>query len=70
MIDIRDVEAAAGRLAGVGVRTPLLQNHALDEEVGGKVLIKPECLQVTGSFKIRGAYNLSLIHISEPTRLC
>lgn len=57
MIDIRDIEAAAGRLAGVSVRTPLLQSHALDEAVGGKVLIKPECLQVTGSFKIRGAYN-------------
>jgi threonine dehydratase len=57
MIDIRDIEAAAERLAGISVRTPLLQNHALDEAVGGKVLIKPECLQVTGSFKIRGAYN-------------
>lgn len=57
MIDINDIEAAAGRLAGVSVRTPLLQNHALDEAAGGKVLIKPECLQVTGSFKIRGAYN-------------
>ena len=57
MIDIRDIEAAAARLAGISVRTPLIQNHALDEAVGGKVLIKPECLQVTGSFKIRGAYN-------------
>ena len=57
MIDIRDIEAAAVRLAGISVRTPLLQNYALDEAVGGKVLIKPECLQVTGSFKIRGAYN-------------
>jgi threonine dehydratase len=57
MIDIRDIEAAAARLAGVSVRTPLLKNHALDEEVGGSVFIKPECLQVTGSFKIRGAYN-------------
>ena len=57
MIEIRDIEAAAARLAGISVRTPLIQNHALDEAVGGKVLIKPECLQVTGSFKIRGAYN-------------
>jgi len=57
MIRIRDIEAAASRLAGISVRTPLLQSHALDEEVGGKVLIKPECFQVTGSFKIRGAYN-------------
>lgn len=57
MIGIKDIEAAARRLAGVSVRTPLLRNHALDEAAGGTVLIKPECLQVTGSFKIRGAYN-------------
>jgi len=52
-----DIEEAALRLDGISVRTPLLQNHELDEAAGGKVLIKPECLQVTGSFKIRGAYN-------------
>lgn len=58
MIDIRDVEAAAERLTGVVVRTPLLQNAELDRIAGGKVLIKPECFQSIGSFKIRGAYNL------------
>ena len=57
MTSIRDIEAAAQRLDGVAVRTPLLRNHALDEVAGGQVLVKPECLQVTGSFKIRGAYN-------------
>ena len=39
------------------VRTPLLSNRQLDAVAGGRVLVKPECLQVTGSFKIRGAYN-------------
>lgn len=63
MIDITDIEAAAARLRGVSVRTPLIQNFELDEIAGGKVLIKPECLQVTGSFKIRGAYN----HLSQLT---
>ena len=58
MTDISDIEAAATRLAGISVRTPLLRNFELDEIAGGVVLIKPECLQVTGSFKIRGAYNL------------
>ena len=58
MTDISDIEAAANRLAGISVRTPLLRNFELDEIAGGVVLIKPECLQVTGSFKIRGAYNL------------
>ena len=58
MIDITDIEAAAGRLAGVVVKTPLLQNAELDRVAGGKILIKPECFQSIGSFKIRGAYNL------------
>ena len=57
MIDISTIESAAERLEGISVRTPLLQNFELDEIAGGKVLVKPECLQVTGSFKIRGAYN-------------
>ena len=57
MIGIADIEAAAERLDGVAVRTPLIRSHALDEAAGGAVLVKPECLQVTGSFKIRGAYN-------------
>jgi len=58
MIDIRDVEAAAARLAGVVVETPLLQNAELNEAAGGNVLVKPELFQQIGSFKIRGAYNL------------
>lgn len=68
MIGIRDIEAAAARLDGISVRTPLIQNFALDEIAGGKVLIKPECLQVTGSFKIRGAYNFLSQLSSEQAR--
>ncbi|SDF80503.1 L-threonine ammonia-lyase [Limimonas halophila] len=52
-----DVAFAAARLHGAAVRTPLLTNPALNAEVGAKVLIKPETLQRTGSFKFRGAYN-------------
>ena len=52
-----DVEAAAARLAGVARRTPLLADTPLDELSGGRVLLKIESLQRTGSFKIRGAYN-------------
>jgi threonine dehydratase len=52
-----DVEDAAGRLQGRAVRTPLLRSDALDEAAGGRVFVKPECLQRTGSFKFRGAYN-------------
>jgi threonine dehydratase len=54
---IADVEAAAERLRAVAVRTPLLESDVLNERVGGRVLLKPECLQRTGSFKFRGAYN-------------
>lgn len=57
-ITIAEVEAAAARLEGVVVRTPLLQNAELDLAAAGRVLVKPECFQRIGSFKIRGAYNL------------
>jgi threonine dehydratase len=40
------------------VETPLIRSPELDESAGGSVLMKPECLQRTGSFKLRGAYNL------------
>src|SRR3954449_9668422 len=52
-----DIDAAARVLAPFAVRTPLLSSPALDQRVGGKVLIKPEMLQRTGSFKFRGAFN-------------
>ena len=58
MITVSDIEAAARRLAGIAIETPLLQSSELDELTGGTVLLKPECLQRVGSFKIRGAYNL------------
>src|SRR5690606_17683926 len=54
---IEDVRAAAARLAGLAVRTPLLTSPHLDALTGARVLIKPECLQRTGSFKFRGGYN-------------
>lgn len=54
---VADLEAAALRLHGVAVRTPLLESEALNARVGGRVLLKAECLQRTGSFKFRGAYN-------------
>ncbi|HYG87939.1 MAG TPA: threonine/serine dehydratase [Azospirillum sp.] len=56
-IGFADVEAAAARLAGKAVVTPLLENRQLNERVDGRVLIKPETLQVSGSFKFRGAFN-------------
>jgi threonine dehydratase len=57
IVTFADVEAAAARLRGVARRTPLLESEALNERVGGRLLVKPEPLQRTGSFKFRGAYN-------------
>ena len=52
-----DVRAAADRLAGHAVETPLLRSDVLDEQIGGRLLLKAEPLQRTGSFKFRGACN-------------
>src|SRR6056297_3936811 len=54
MSDIDMIRAAARRLEGHVRRTPLLSSPFLDEIAGRRVLIKPECLQHTGSFKYRG----------------
>ncbi len=62
-----DVLAARTRLAGRVVRTPTLRNALLDERTGATVLVKPEPLQRTGSFKFRGATNATL-KLSEAQR--
>ncbi len=52
-----DVLAAAKRLEGMAVKTPVMESSWLNDIAGGRVFIKPECLQRTGSFKFRGAWN-------------
>jgi threonine dehydratase len=52
-----DVDAAAQRLAGIALRTPLITSPVLDALTGAHVFLKAEILQRTGSFKFRGAYN-------------
>jgi threonine dehydratase len=52
-----DITRAARRLAGHAVRTPVIESPHLNSIVGGRVLVKAECLQRTGSFKFRGAWN-------------
>lgn len=54
---LADIEAAADRLAGVTVPTPLIESPPLNARTGGRMLLKAETLQRTGSFKFRGAYN-------------
>lgn len=62
-----EVEAAARRLNGLALRTPLIESPILSERCGGRVLLKLEALQRTGSFKFRGAYN-RLVQLSPEER--
>lgn len=55
--DFSDVEQAAERLRGHAVLTPVIESPRLNALTGGRILIKAECLQRTGSFKFRGAWN-------------
>lgn len=57
-VDRHAIEDAARRLADVAAVTPLIASEELDAISGGTVLLKAENLQLTGSFKIRGAYNV------------
>lgn len=66
---IDDIRAAALRLAGLAVETPLLSAPLLDAELGGRLLVKAESLQLTGSFKIRGAGNRIAL-IPDAARPC
>lgn len=60
LVSIDEIEAAAERLLGVVVRTPLLP-------FAGGGFAKPESLQPTGAFKIRGAYN-AIVQLSDDQR--
>ena len=51
------IREAADRIAGWVKKTPVLSNLELDARTGGKIFLKAECLQETGSFKLRGATN-------------
>lgn len=63
------VRDAARQLLGHAVRTPLIESPALNERVGGRVLIKVETLQRAGAFKFRGAWNrISRLTPDELTR--
>jgi threo-3-hydroxy-L-aspartate ammonia-lyase len=57
LVALERIRAAAARLDGVAVRTPLLPAPELSETLGGEVRLKCESLQRSGSFKLRGAYN-------------
>jgi len=56
-VTFADIEAAAARIEGHAVKTPLVESPALNERLGARVLMKLETLQRVGAFKFRGAYN-------------
>ena len=57
MIQLADIEAAAGRIAGRVIRTPAVPSAAVSAATGADVVLKLENLQATGAFKERGAAN-------------
>ncbi|HEX5096890.1 MAG TPA: threonine ammonia-lyase, partial [Acidimicrobiia bacterium] len=59
-MNIEDVRAAAGRIAGAVVETPTTFSATLSEITGAEVWLKFENLQFTSSFKERGALNFLL----------
>lgn len=57
VLTLADVKAAAARLAGKAIVTPVITDESLDATFGVRLHLKAECLQETGSFKFRGAFN-------------
>ncbi len=66
-ITIKDVRSARRRLEGTARITPLLEDPLVNRAAGRRVLVKAECLQLTGSFKFRGAWS-ALSALSEEAR--
>lgn len=53
-----DYKAAASRLSGIAIKTPLHLSHSLSKKYQANVYLKREDLQVVRSYKLRGAYNM------------
>ena len=67
--EIEDVRAAYNRLKNTVRKTPLLESPLLNEALGKRILVKAECLQITGAFKFRGAWSaLSSLSPEERSR--
>lgn len=68
-VSLEAIREAADALQDIVFRTPLLENPEVNATLGGRLLIKAECLQRTGAFKIRGAYN-RISHMDDDERRC
>ncbi|HMJ09609.1 MAG TPA: threonine ammonia-lyase [Pyrinomonadaceae bacterium] len=56
-VKLSDIEAARGVLRGIINPTPIISDEKLSAQIGAQAFLKAECLQRSGSFKVRGAYN-------------
>lgn len=56
-VNLKDIQHAYKNIKSYVKHTPLLRGERVDGLVNCKVYLKPECLQITGSFKLRGAFN-------------
>ena len=63
-LTIREIKAAGARISPYVIQTPLLRMKNLDQYLGCEVYVKAECMQSTGSFKLRGAMN-KILSLSE-----
>ena len=66
-VSLADIQEAKARITPYIRRTPLLDQTAMNDEVGCKVWLKPEMLQYVGAFKLRGALN-KILSLSEEDR--
>jgi threonine dehydratase len=69
MVEATDIASAQTRLRGRVVRTPLRRSDWLSRVCGADVWLKLECVQLTGSFKIRGALNAAILHAERHAAL-
>ncbi|MCH5187827.1 MAG: pyridoxal-phosphate dependent enzyme, partial [Oscillospiraceae bacterium] len=56
MLTLEKFEEAAEKVKEVTLETKLVYSEYLSEQTGGKVYLKPENMQFTGAYKVRGAY--------------
>ena len=64
---LENIQKAAENLNGIIRKTELIYSEFFSKETGNRIYIKPENLQRTGSFKIRGAYN-RIANLTEEER--
>lgn len=67
LVALADVQAAEARIAPHILTTPLLESPLLSREIGFRLLVKAESLQLTGAFKVRGAFN-QILQLDEHER--